>query len=126
MKILIVEDDAVISLSTQTILQNYEILPIARTEKEAIEFARKHKPDIILMDVYLDYKEAGIIAAHEINGFLDVPIIFISGYADKQIISKAKYTKPYGYLVKPVKNSDLKIAIEMALYKHSSIKSIGK
>jgi CheY-like chemotaxis protein len=64
----------------------------------------------------------GIEAANEIRSRFNIPIIYLTAYADEKILERAKITKPFGYIVKPFINEDLKIAIELALYRHKDEK----
>jgi len=76
----------------------------------------------VLMDIVLKGEMDGIEAASQIHTCLDIPIIYLTAYADEKILDRAKITKPSGYIVKPFIDEDLKIAIEIALYKHKSEK----
>jgi CheY-like chemotaxis protein len=70
------------------------------------------------MDIMLKGKMDGIEAASQIRSCYNIPIIYLTAYADEKILERAKITEPFGYIVKPFVNEDLKIAIEIALYKH--------
>jgi DNA-binding NarL/FixJ family response regulator len=101
-KVLIVEDEFIIALSTQKRLelQGYKVVEIASTGEEAIQAAKIYKPDIILMDIKLAGPMDGIEAAKQIKQHLKVPIIYMSAYSDKKIIDRAKSTNPYGVFLK--------------------------
>ena len=70
------------------------------------------------MDIMLKGKITGIEASAQIKEKLNIPVIFLTAYADENTLSKAKITEPYAYIIKPFKEIDLHTSIEMALYKH--------
>ena len=102
----------------------YKVLSYVSSGAEALEMAAKEKPDLILMDIMLHGVEEGIATAAKITEEFDLPVIFLTAYADVDLIEKAKLTKPYGYLVKPFGDNDLPSAIEVAIYKHEADKDI--
>src|SRR5690606_41759280 len=89
------------------------------TGEKAIELAKEHQPDLVLMDIMQKGDMSGIEAAEKIKELLKIPVIYLTAYADENTLSKAKVTEPYGYIIKPFKEIDLHTSIEMALYKHS-------
>ena len=86
--------------------------------EEAVENAEKDKPDLVLMDIVLEGEMDGIQAANEIRSRFNIPVIFLTAYTDEKILERASITEPFGYIVKPFLNEDLKIAIEIAMYKY--------
>lgn len=116
-KVLIVEDEAVLSalLKTQLERLDYEVSAVAVSGEQAIELAKRYDPELILMDIMMPGKYNGIQAADIIIKDLNIPIIFLTARSDAEAIDEAKKVKPYGYLVKPVKIFDIKAAIEIAL-----------
>ncbi len=118
--ILIVEDENIIALSTQSKLRRsgYDVPKTASTGEQAVELALKIKPSLILMDIQLSGKIDGIEAAERILKYLDIPIIYITAYADKLTMQRAKRTLPYCYIIKPYTETELLANIELALYKH--------
>jgi CheY-like chemotaxis protein len=119
-KIMIVEDEWItaddIGMSLQSL--GYTVSSVVSSGEEAIQKAEKDKPDLVLMDIMLKGKMDGIEAASQIRSCYNIPIIYLTAYADEKILERAKITEPFGYIVKPFVNEDLKIAIEIALYKH--------
>ncbi len=73
---------------------------------------------MVLMDIMLQGAIDGVTAAERIRARLAIPVVYLTAYADEQTLQRAKITEPYGYLVKPFKERELHIAIDMALYKH--------
>lgn len=118
-KILVVEDEAITALNMEEILQRlgYEVVATCATGEEAIEQAQTRCPDLILMDIMLAGDMDGIEAANWIRSHCGLPVIYLTDYADDEIIKRAKITHPFGYLVKPVQSQELKTVIEMALYR---------
>lgn len=123
--ILIAEDDSIASLSLSNILtyEGFNVIGIAKTAQDAVLYAQKHKPDLILMDIGLKSNAQyinGIDAAIAINDLNDIPIIFITGYDTKDISQQLSGIKAYGYMVKPINSNELITTVNMALQKHIS------
>jgi len=121
-KILVVEDEAIILLQLEEILNTigYTVAGLAASGEDAIEKARRLKPDLVLMDIVMPGNMDGIEAAKIINEELDIPVVFVTSYADDTIIEKAKSVKPYGYIVKPFNELVIKATIEVALFRKTS------
>jgi PAS domain S-box-containing protein len=117
--ILIVEDEkiAAIDLQDTLIALGYQVAGIATSGERAIVMADAATPDLILMDINLSGKLSGIEAAEQILSRHEVPIIFVTAYADPELVNRAKKTKPYGYLIKPYDERAIRTEIEIALYK---------
>ncbi len=121
-KILVVEDEGIVAMELQNRLEQmgYSVLGIAATGETAIEKATQLQPDLILMDIKLKGKIDGVTATEQIRAQLDIPVIFLTAYADEYTLQRAKMTAPSGYVLKPFEERELYIAIELALYKHSA------
>lgn len=117
--ILIVEDENIIAVDIKHTLTNfnYDICGVVASGEKAIEIARKKKPDLILMDIVLDGEMDGVEAAEIIYNELLTPIIFLTAYSNENILKKAVLSSPYGYLIKPFEDRELRATIEMAFYK---------
>ncbi|HQC00637.1 MAG TPA: response regulator [Methanospirillum sp.] len=115
-QVLVVEDEAIVAESIASKLRRYgyEVIDTLPTGEEAIEMAGKTRPDVILMDIHLAGKIDGIQAADRISCQFHIPVIFLTAYADEQTIARAKEAGPFGYLVKPFRERDLYVTIEMA------------
>ncbi|MCD6162851.1 MAG: PAS domain S-box protein [candidate division Zixibacteria bacterium] len=124
--ILVVEDEPIVAKNIQSRLQKlgYKAPTIALSGEEAVQKAAKFRPDLVLMDIKLEGGIDGVEAARQINISDDIPIIYLSAYADDNTIDRAKNTKPFGYLLKPFEVKELHSTIEMALYKHSMEKKL--
>lgn len=119
-KILVVEDERILAIGIKRKLESlgYSVTGMASSGKEAIENAKETNPDLILMDIVLKGNMDGIETAGQIINLYNIPIIYLTAYADDEILERAMITEPYGYLLKPFNVSELKANIEMALYKH--------
>ena len=117
--ILVVEDEAIVARDLQMRLRDlgYLFPSIAHTGNDAVRLAEELVPDLILMDIRLIGKMDGIEAAAIIREQRDIPVIYLTAFADQKTVERAKITAPMGYLVKPFQDRDLKIAIEMAIYR---------
>jgi PAS domain S-box-containing protein/putative nucleotidyltransferase with HDIG domain len=118
-RILIVEDESLVARDIENMVKSlgYKVCGIATTGDEAIENAARLRPDLILMDVIIKGTLDGIAAAEKIWEAFHIPIIYVTAYADDQTLRRAKTTEPFGYILKPFDERELKIAIEMAFYK---------
>ncbi len=119
-RILIVEDEAIIASVIAGALRKfgYDVIDILSTGESAVTAALQKLPDLILMDIRLQGDMDGISAAERIQEQADIPIIYLTAYADEPTLDRAKRTQPYGYIPKPFQEIELKTTIEMALYKH--------
>jgi two-component system response regulator LytT len=126
--ILVVEDESIVSKDIQMSLKKlgYNVVGAANTGEKAVDLALELKPNLILMDIMLKGEMTGIDAATVIKETLDIPVIFLTAYADESTLSKAKVTEPYGYIIKPFKEVDIHTSIEMALYKHEKVSEVTK
>ena len=117
--IQIVEDEMIIARDLKISLEllGYKITSISTSGEEAIKNARLEKPDLILMDIVLQGKMDGIMAAEVIKDEFRTPIIYLTAYSDESVLSRAKITEPFGFLIKPIEDRELHTNIEMALYK---------
>lgn len=126
--VLVVEDESIVSKDIQHSLKKlgYNVVGAASTGERAFELASSEKPDIILMDIMLKGEINGIETASRVKEELQIPVIYLTAYADESTLEKAKVTEPYGYIIKPFKEVDLHTSIEMALYKFSKEKEVLK
>lgn len=125
-QILIVEDEAIVARDLKMILQNmgYSVPAVAVSGEEAIKKAELFKPDLVLMDIVLQNEMNGIDAAEQIRSRFDIPVIYVTAYADMKTLERAKVTEPFGYIVKPYDEKDLHSAVEIALYKSGMEKKL--
>lgn len=127
-KILIVEDDSLFAQAVKEHLLSfgYDVVGIASKGKEAIEKAGILLPDLIIMDIHLDGEMDGIEAAYQIMEKYNIPVVYLTAYADQEILERAKNTEPLGYIVKPLQEKSLRTTVELALYKAKQEKELKK
>lgn len=123
-KIFVVEDEAIVSKDIQVCLKKigYDVTGAFSSGEKTIEALESQQPDIILMDIMLSGKMSGVDTSAYVKENYGIPVVFLTAYADEKTISKAKVTEPYGYVIKPFKEIDLRTSIEMALYKYKKEK----
>lgn len=119
--VLIVEDEAVLAMGMEYSLEEfgYEVTGIETTADSAIKHVSLNNPDIILMDIKLKGTRTGIEAAKQIWSSYKIPVVFLTSFSDDKTIKEAMNSEPYGYLIKPCRDEELKVAIETALHKHN-------
>jgi len=117
--ILVVEDESIVGKDIQKTLQNlgYDVACVVSSGEAAIQKAKENRPDLVLMDIVLKGKIDGIEAAEHIRSHFNIPVVYLTAYTDDKTLEGAKITEPFGYVVKPFEDRELKTAIEMALYK---------
>ena len=125
-KILVVEDESVVAWHLQEALHKlgHEVIKIATTGREAIQFTAQTRPQLVLMDIRLQGDLDGIAAAENIYFQLDVPVVYLTGFADEQTLQRATATSPFGYLVKPFQEAELQATIKIALQRHQLEKAL--
>lgn len=121
-KVLIVEDDMLLSLVEERLIQKmgHNVVAKVCSGEEAIQKAKELEPDIIVMDIILKGEVDGIDAMQEIRKHSDVPVIYLSGNSDKFNFERAKKTGFTDYLVKPITSNDLKKPFQKAFAKDST------
>jgi two-component system, response regulator PdtaR len=126
--IFIVEDESIVANDIRETLLSlgYDVKGIAKSGETAVEMVRKTRPDLVLMDIHLAGKMDGVEAAGTIHALCNIPVIYLTAYADKPLLERAKVTEPYGYVLKPYDERELHSVIEMALYKHRIAREIKK
>jgi len=119
-RILVVEDVSIVAKDIEKRLKSlgYAVVGKAQSGEKAIEMATEHLPDLVLMDIYLKGDIDGIEAADKIRETLNIPVVYLTAYADEDTLQRAKITQPYGYILKPFEKRELHSTIEMALHKH--------
>jgi PAS domain S-box-containing protein len=125
-RILVVEDGIIMARDIERRLttMGYRVVGTAGTGEEAIRKARDVQPDLILMDVNLRGAIDGIAAAEQIRKNADVPIIYVTAYSDDATLHRARSTEPFGYVLKPFEERELRTTIEIALCRHGVDKDL--
>jgi two-component system response regulator HydG len=118
-KILIVEDQFIEAHSLERILirANYIVSSIARSVAIALKSIERDTPDLVLLDIHLQGNLTGIDLARSLSQ-RNIPFVYLSANSNKQVLQEAKSTKPYGFLVKPFRERDVLVMIDVALYVH--------
>jgi signal transduction histidine kinase len=119
-KILVVEDEVIVAADIAGRLKKlgYAVTATVSSGEEAIEKVAENPPDLVLMDIVLKGHMDGVTAAEKIRINTNVPTVFLTAYADDKTLQRAKLTNPFGYIVKPFQQNDLRVAIEIALHRH--------
>jgi len=117
--VFIVEDESIVANDIRDALQHlgYEVMGIAKSGEIALEKIGEAKPDLILMDIHLAGKMDGIETAGKIRETYHIPVVYLTANSDTPVLDRAKATEPYGYILKPFSDQDLKSTIEIALHK---------
>lgn len=118
-RILVVEDESIVTELLQEFLKNlgYEIAGVTGYGEDAVILAAERCPDLILMDIKLRGEMSGVEASKQIREHLDIPVVYLTAYADDDTVQRAKLTAPFGYIQKPFKGGEVRSAIEIALYR---------
>jgi PAS domain S-box-containing protein len=119
-RILILEDDRVVARDIQRQLTRigHEVLGMAVRGEDAVALALEMRPDLVLMDIRLGGEVDGVEAASQIRRQCQSPVVFLTAYSDDDTLRRASEAEPFGYLLKPFEDSQLRTVIEMALYKN--------
>ena len=122
LKIMIVEDEIIVAKDIQRILKKlgYEAFDPFVQGKKALDAIEKLNPDLILLDINLKGSDMdGIQVAEQVCQNYQIPVIFLTAFSDKATLERAKLTEPYGYIIKPFEEDDIRTAIEIAYYKYT-------
>jgi len=124
--ILIVEDEGLIASSIKNILRHlgYSETYIAASSTEAIQTIEDKNPDLVLADIVLEGDVNGIEMAKQIKEKYKIPLIYLTAHSDEKTIEKAKMSEPYGFITKPFKIEELRIALEIAFHKFKMEKKV--
>jgi signal transduction histidine kinase len=119
---LIVEDEIITAKDIERMVKklgDYQVT-IAISEEQALQQIEKQPPDLILMDIQLRGSRDGLQVAERINQQWEIPIVYITAHSDLETFQRAKLTRPYGYLLKPIGFSELQITVEMAFLRYEA------
>ncbi len=119
-RIIVVEDEGIVAMDIEDRANNlgYSVVGIASSGEEAIAMTEKTHPDLILMDIKIKGPMNGIGTSEKIRERFNIPVVYLTAYADGDTVRRAKVTKPFGYLIKPFDDRELHSTIEIALYNH--------
>jgi DNA-binding NtrC family response regulator len=115
--ILIVEDEAIIAQHLRAAIEDggYEVAGIANSVNKALQYIDKERPFLVIVDIYLKGELTGIHLAQTLNQ-RNIPFIYVSANCNRQVLDAAKATNPYGFIVKPFREKDLLVTLDIALY----------
>lgn len=118
--ILIVEDEAIVRADVEEYLKSfgYRIAASVASGEEAKRQATQTRPDLVLMDIMLSGKVDGIEAGKYIQRKLRIPVVFVTAHGDEPTLERAKLNAPFGYVLKPFNERELRTAIEIAIFRH--------
>jgi DNA-binding NtrC family response regulator len=118
-KVLIVEDGFVEANNVRIILEKagFRVTAIACSYDEALACVQDERPDLVLLDIFLTGKKTGIDLAHALNE-QGIAFVYLSANSNSTTLSSAKQTQPYGFLVKPFREKDVLVTLDIALYLH--------
>ena len=121
LKILIIEDEPIIAQDIAMMLrkENYDVVNIAMSYEKALKAIYEYEFDVALVDINLESKKDGIDLAKVIHEEKKLPFIYLTSYSDEDTLKKILPTHPSGYLIKPIKFSELRNAIELAFYNYT-------
>ena len=125
-QVLVVEDERITARNIKNKLEQlgYAVPVVASSGEEAIKRTAEARPDLVLMDIKLKGDMNGIQAAEQIRTRFNIPVIYLTAYADEDTLQRAKITESYSYILKPFQAEELHTNIEMALYKHKMEKKL--
>ena len=125
MRILIAEDETIIRLDLEKTLESagFEVCAAARDGEEAVQLARRERPELAVLDVKMPRLD-GIEAARRILEERRIPIVILTAYGQDELVSRAVEAGVFGYLVKPFRESDLLPAIRAARARHAELEAL--
>ena len=120
-KILIVEDEMIVATDLRMMLErnNFIVTGVARSYEKAVESIANERPEMVLLDIFLTGKLTGIDLAKKLKQE-GIAFIYLSANANEEVLSAAKKTEPCGFIVKPFREKDLLVTIEIARYRHEN------
>ncbi len=124
--VLIVEDEAIVAadLKMRLTMQGYRVVGMASSGAAALDLAELKRPQLVLMDIQLEGEMDGIEAADLIRRRLHLPVVFLTAFSEDATLDRAKQAEPFGYILKPFEDRELKTFIDMAIYKHQAEETI--
>lgn len=123
-KVLIVEDEGIIAIEIESTLEllGYQVVGKAMNGDKALDLFKTTQPDLVLLDINIKGTLNGIDLAKIIREKYDFPFVFLTSYSDLDTLKQVQKTIPYGYVVKPFTDKDLRSNIELAIYKFENEK----
>lgn len=118
-QILVVEDEGLIAADVRKRLERfgYAVPAIAQSGEEALRCARKTAFDLALMDIRIQGEMDGIATAAALKKEFEMPVVYMTAHSDQETVDRARLTEPFGYVLKPVADGNLRSAVQVAIYK---------
>jgi DNA-binding NtrC family response regulator len=116
-RIMVVEDESIVAFDIASRLRRlgHKVVATARSADSAYRLCDEHRPDLVLMDVRIEGDEDGIDLAHRLRAAFDIPVVFLTAYADAMTLERARAAAPLGYIVKPFDQRDIEVTVQTAL-----------
>ncbi len=120
--ILVAEDESIVRADMEDHLKSfgYRICASVASGEEAKRQATKLRPDLVLLDIILSGRVDGIEAGDYIQRKLGIPVVFVTAHGDEHTLERAKLNAPFGYVLKPFNDQELRTAIEIAIFRHEA------
>lgn len=120
--ILIVEDELIVArdIRERLLAMGYAVAGQAATGEDALAIAGREKPELVLMDIRIQGSMDGITAARKVREHFGIPVVFLTAYSEDVTLERAASVCPYGYILKPFDDRDLRSAIEIAVFRHDA------
>jgi PAS domain S-box-containing protein len=128
LSVLVVEDEAVVARDLQRSLgdMGYDVIAAVTSGDEALRATSRRVPDVVLMDIRIAGDKDGIATASLLKARYQVPVIYMTAYADAETVARAAQSGPYGYIVKPFTSREVRSAIEIACRKHDDDRQLTR
>jgi AmiR/NasT family two-component response regulator len=126
-RVVVAEDETLIRLDIVEMLQDagYEVVAEADNGQRAVELAREHRPDLVLMDVKMPVLD-GITAAEQIASDRIAPVVLLTAFSQRELVERAREAGAMAYVVKPFTVDDLVPAIEIAISRAEEIAALER
>ena len=123
---MVVEDESITAMSIKHSLEDtgYAVTSSVSTGEDALKKAEEDRPDLVLMDIVLGGKMDGVEAAGQIQSRFNIPVVYLTAYSDEKVIRRVRETIPFGYIIKPFSDRELRVTVEIALFKHEMEKKL--
>ena len=125
-KVLIVEDELIVARDMRKTLERngFRVVGVARTADKALQLVEEFNPSLVLLDIFLKGHLTGIDVAEQLNK-KNIPFIYVSANSNQQVLEAAKTTNPFGFIVKPFRERDLLVTIDIASFRHENNKKMA-
>ena len=120
-KILIIENEAFVSWELEELLneKGYNVCDVIAQADKVMDAVQEHLPDLILMDIYLEGDIDGITLSENINREHTIPVIYITGYKDEEILQRISHIRHYGFILKPFNREAVSATVQLAIHQHA-------